>query len=50
MIDNTRVNDIQDKILQAVGILNAKAIESISYDKTFVCTIEDNTNKKQGKY
>lgn len=50
MANNTRVNEIQDKFLQAMDILNAKALDSISYDKTITCTIENDKDKKDGKY
>jgi hypothetical protein len=33
-----------------MDILNAKALNSISYDKTIACTIENDENKKDGKY
>ena len=39
MADNTRVNDLQDKLLKAMDILNAQALNSISFDKTITCTI-----------
>ena len=50
MADNTRVNELQDKLLQAMDILNAQALNSISFDKTITCTIENDENKKDGKY
>ena len=50
MADNTRVNELQEKLLQAMDILNARALNSISYDKTITCTIENDENKKDGKY
>lgn len=50
MIDNTKVNNLQDKLLQAMDIVNARALESISYDKTIVCTIQSDKDKAEGKY
>lgn len=50
MADNTRVNELQDKLLKAMDILNAQALNSISFDKTITCTIENDKDKKQGKY
>lgn len=50
MADNTRVNDLQDKLLKAMDILNAQALNSISFDKTITCKIENDKNKKEGKY
>lgn len=50
MADNTRVNELQEKLLQAMDILNAHALNGMSFDKTITCTIEDDTYKKEGKY
>lgn len=50
MADNTRVNDLQDKLLKAMDILNAQALNSISFDKTITCKIENDKDKKDGKY
>lgn len=50
MADNTRVNELQDKLLKAMDILNAQALNSISFDKTITCTIEIDKDKKEGKY
>lgn len=50
MADNTRVNELQQKLLQAMDILNAQALNSISFDKTITCTIESDKDKKDGKY
>lgn len=50
MNDNTRVNELQGKILQAIDILNAKALSAISYDTTVLCTIIDDTDNKNGQY
>lgn len=50
MADNTRVNELQEKLLKAIDILNAQALNSISFDKTIICTIENDKDKKDGKY
>lgn len=50
MTNSTRVNELQDKILQAIDIVSGQALNSISYDKTITCTIEDDKDKKEGKY
>lgn len=50
MVDNTRINDLQNKLLQAMDIINAKALQDIPYDRTIVCTIEDDTHREEGKY
>ena len=50
MADNTRVNELQEKLLKAIDILNAQALNSISFDKTITCKIESDKDKKDGKY
>lgn len=50
MTDSTRVNELQDKLLQAMDIINEKALSSVSYDKTITCTIKDDKNAKKGEY
>lgn len=50
MVNNTRVNELQEKLLQAMDIINAHALNNINFDKTITCTIEDDTYKKEGKY
>ena len=45
MSDNTRVNDIQNKILQAMDIVNHQALSAIAYDKTILCTITNDKEK-----
>ena len=50
MNDYTRVNELQDKLLQAMDILNAKALRDIQFDKTILCSIEDDSERKDGKY
>lgn len=50
MTDSTKVNDIQEKILESISILTQQSLREISFDKTISCTIEDNSDKKQGKY
>ena len=50
MTDSTRVNELQDKLLQAMDIINGKALSSVSYDKTITCTIKDDKNAKKGEY
>lgn len=50
MTDSTRINELQDKMLQAMSIVNGKLLDTISYDTTITATISDNTNKADGKY
>lgn len=50
MANNTRVNELQEKLLNAIDILNAKALGTVKYDKTIVCKIEDDQFSKDGKY
>jgi hypothetical protein len=33
-----------------MDILNAQSLKTISYDKTIVCTIENDENAEEGKY
>lgn len=49
-INNTRVNELQEKLLQAMDILNAHALSDLSFDRTIICTIEEDTEKEDGKY
>lgn len=50
MTDSTRINELQDKMLQAMSIVNGKLLDTISYDTTITATISDNTDKADGKY
>jgi len=44
------MSDYIDSIFDGVSILIDKKLENIAYDTTIVCTITDNTDKKNGKY
>lgn len=50
MTDSTRINELQDKMLQAMSIVNGKLLDTISYDTTITATISDNKDKADGKY
>ena len=50
MADSTKINQLQEKLLEANSIITNKIIEGISFDKTITCTIIDDTYKKEGKY
>lgn len=50
MVDNTKVNELQEKLLKAMDIVNAQALSSVAYDKTIICTIEKDDEAKNGKY
>lgn len=50
IMDNTKINNFQEKILQAMQIISEKTLESVSYDTTIVATIQDNADKADGKY
>ena len=50
MTDNTKVNNIQEKLLQAMDIINAQALSNVSYDKTIICSIENADKSKEGQY
>ena len=49
-MDLTKVNSYSDSLLGAMAILNAEAMKAISFDKTIICKIEDNSMRKEGKY
>lgn len=44
------MSDFIESIFQSVDILIDKKLENLSYDTTIICTITDNTDKKDGKY
>lgn len=44
------MSDYIDSIFDGVSILIDKKLENIAYDTTIICTITDNTDKKNGKY
>lgn len=50
MADSTKINQLQEKLLEANSIITNKIIEGISFDKTITCNIIDDTYKKEGKY
>lgn len=50
MADSTKVNDLQEKLLKSMSIVNNRLLSSISYDKTITATITDDSYRDQGKY
>ena len=50
MIDNTKVNHYENQLLGAFDLLIDNKLKGIAYDQTIICTIEDNKDKKDGKY
>lgn len=50
MADSTKINQLQEKLLEANSIITNKIIEGISFDKTITCNIIDDTYKKEGRY
>jgi hypothetical protein len=42
--------DYVESLFQGVEILIDKRLEEVSYDSTIICTIVDNSEKKNGKY
>ena len=44
------VKDYAEQILQAVEIVVGKCLNDISYDKTEICTIVGDSDKKNGRY
>lgn len=50
MTDNTKVNSYQDQLLEAIEITTTSLIDGLSYDKTVVCTVIDDSKKEQDEY
>ena len=50
MVNNTKVNDIQESFLQSIEIVTDKLLQGLSYDKTIVCTITDDSKKENNEY
>lgn len=50
MSDNTKINEVQDKVLDAIEVIAAQTLKSLQFDKTVLCTIENDSDKKNGKY
>jgi hypothetical protein len=44
------MSDYLESLFQGVDILIDKKLESLNYDITTICTIVDDTDKKNGKY
>ena len=45
-----KASEMSKAILEAVDLLTEHKLERLEFDKTLVCTIEDDTNKKKGEY
>ena len=43
-------SEMSQAILEAVDLVTEHKLERLEFDKTLVCTIEDDTNKKKGEY
>ena len=50
MTDNTKVNSYQEWLLDAIEITAEQLIQGLSYDKTIVCTVVDDSKKEQDEY
>lgn len=50
MADTTKINNVQENLIKAMGIISAQSLKEVSFDKTIVCTIKDDKDKKEGKY
>ena len=48
--NSTRVNEISDNLCAATSILIENAIKELNFDKTIICTITDDSKRKQGVY
>ena len=44
------MSDFIESILQSVDIIIDKRLEDVAYDSTIICTIIDDSDKKNGKY
>jgi hypothetical protein len=42
--------DYLESLFKGIDIIVGKRLEEISYDKTIVCTITDDSNRKNGEY
>lgn len=49
-MDSTKVNNVQENLLEAIKIVSEQSLKKVSFDKTITCTITNNENKKEGKY
>lgn len=45
-----KASEMSKAILDAVDLVTEHKLERLEFDKTLVCTIEDDTNKKKGEY
>lgn len=43
-------NDYLESLFQGIDIIVSKRLEDVSYDKTIMCKIVDDSNKKNGEY
>lgn len=50
MADTTKINSVQQKLLEAMEIMSTQSLKEVSFDKTILCTVENNDDKKDGKY
>ena len=50
MTDNTKVNSYQDQLLDSFGIIAEQIISNLSFDKTIVCVIVDDSRSSFGEY
>ena len=49
-MDTSKVNNIQDKILQSIEIVLNERLQSVEFDTTVLCTILDDSEREKGKY
>lgn len=50
MIDTTKISSVQQNLLKAMEVMSTQSLKEVSFDKTVLCTIENNDDKKDGKY
>lgn len=50
MIDNTKVNHVEEQIFGAISVIAEKVIQGLSFDRTLLCTIVNDDKRKDGEY
>jgi hypothetical protein len=43
-------NDIAQSIFDSISIIVENRLAGLEYDKTIICTVTDDSNKKNGEY
>ena len=48
--DKMTANQIAEALMKAIDLKTTHALDRLEFDKTIICTIEDDTNKHKGEY